>query len=169
MRSISLQYGISAARIVGNGLRVLSISSRCKDLRRSTIEKKGTSARSFQPSAAMKSRSCSSMRTESGLGSNGTITTSAARSTFSESSEIPGGQSRNSVAYSADSGRLIFSSRSVGRLRWLRWTSKWRYEKSAASRSRFSYRVGSTTSGSSRLPAASFRAETCSAGSPRRM
>ena len=38
-----------------------------------------------------------SMRTDSGEGTSGTITTSAARSTFSDSSEMPAGQSRNSA------------------------------------------------------------------------
>ncbi len=60
------------------------------------------------------------MRTESGVGSIGTITASAARSTFSESSEIPGGQSRNRASYFSRRGPLIISSRSVGRFLLLR-------------------------------------------------
>jgi len=60
------------------------------------------------------------MRTESGVGSNGTTTTSAARSTFSDSSEMPGGQSMNSTSYFSRRDALIISSRSVGRFLSLR-------------------------------------------------
>jgi len=105
---------------------VLAITSWCNDLRLSTIEKNGNNAKSTQPLSTTKSRSCDSMRTDKGVGSSGTTTASAARSTFSESREIPGGQSRNSAAYEFRSERLIFNRRSVGCLRSLRCTSKLR-------------------------------------------
>ena len=45
---------------------------------------------------ATKSCNCTNMRTDSGVGSSGTTMASAARSTFSDRSEMPGAQSRNS-------------------------------------------------------------------------
>src|ERR1041384_432823 len=54
------------------------------------------------------------------------------------------------------------SRRSVGCLRLARWTSKLRYEKSDGNRSRPSYALCTTSSGSSRLPDTSFFADTLS-------
>ncbi len=76
------------------------------------------------------------MRTDKGLGTKGTMITSAARRTFSDSNEMPGAQSRNNVVYFSRKDLLILSSRSVGRLRALKCTSKCRYEKSAGIRSK---------------------------------
>ena len=42
----------------------------------------------------MNSNSCSSVRADSGVGSNGTTSASAACMTFSETSDMPGGQSK---------------------------------------------------------------------------
>ena len=98
MRSNSLPYGTSVARIDGNRARSSSIVCLCSERRLSTIEKNGSTLTSCQPRAAMNSNSCSSMRAESGVGSSGTTSASDACMTFSETSDKPGGQSSTNDA-----------------------------------------------------------------------
>ena len=71
-----------------------SIVSRCRDLRRSTIEKNGSTFNSVQLLRSTNSNSCSSVRTESGDGNSGTTSPSAAYITFSDTSDMPGAQSK---------------------------------------------------------------------------
>ena len=123
MRSNSLPYGTSVARIAGKRARSSAIVSLCSARRRSTIEKNGSTLTSFQPRAAKNSSSCSSMRAESGVGSNGTTSASAACMTFSETSDMLGGQSRIRLAYFACSGRISFNSSVVASCRLSRCTS----------------------------------------------
>jgi glucosamine--fructose-6-phosphate aminotransferase (isomerizing) len=76
----------------------VAIVSRCSVRRRSTMEKNGNSFKSSQPSLSTNATSCSSMRADSGAGSTGTTSPSAARMMFSETSDMPGAQSRNIAA-----------------------------------------------------------------------
>jgi hypothetical protein len=93
MRSNSLPYGTSVERILGKRARKSSMTWRCSERRRSTIEKNGSTLTSYQRRSAMNSNSCSSMRADSGDGSNGTTSASAACMMFSDTSDMPGGQS----------------------------------------------------------------------------
>ena len=86
------------------------------------------------------------MRSDSGAGRVGTTMASAALSTFSESSEMPGGQSSSSRSQSSCSGRAIIIRRRVGCLSALMWTSKLRYDMSAGNSVRFAKRVGARIS-----------------------
>src|SRR5256885_12481365 len=73
-------------------------------LRRSTIEKNARIWGRWPLKPATNSVSWSSVRTDSVVGISGTTSTSAACMTFSETSEMLGGQSRNTWSYSAASG-----------------------------------------------------------------
>ena len=57
------------------------------------------------------------MREESVAGTIGTSTTSAASNTLSDTSEMLGGQSRNTQSYSSSSGLSTRASRRVGFLK----------------------------------------------------
>jgi hypothetical protein len=63
---------------------------------------------------ATNSVSWSSVRTDSVVGISGTSSTSAACMTFSETSEMLGGQSRNTWSYSAAIGLSSWASLRVG-------------------------------------------------------
>ena len=91
-----------------------SVISRCSFLRRSTIEKNASSSGLRPLNSATKSASCSSVRTESVVGMSGTTITSAACSTFSDTSETDGGQSRKTASYSSDSGASSLESLRAG-------------------------------------------------------
>ncbi len=62
----------------------------------------------------MNSVSWSRVRIDSVVGISGTRIVSAAFSTLSDSSEMPGGQSRNTTSYSALSGASRLPSRRAG-------------------------------------------------------
>ncbi len=99
------------------------------------------------------------MRSDSGEGITGTTTASAARSTFSDSSEMPGGQSMKSRSQASPSGRTILSRRSVRCLRSLRCTSKLRKDRVAGTTYRFGHSVGTSRSIAASLPETSRFAE----------
>jgi hypothetical protein len=78
------------------------------------MEKKATISGRRPLNSSTKSDSCSRVRTESVVGISGTTMTSAACSTFSETSETDGGQSRKTASYSAASGASSLDSLRAG-------------------------------------------------------
>ena len=90
------------------------VISWCSFLRRSTIEKNARICGRRPLKPATNSVSWSSVRTDSVVGISGTSSTSAACMTFSETSEMLGGQSRNTWSYSAASGLSSWPSLRVG-------------------------------------------------------
>src|SRR3984957_15579268 len=87
-----------------------SVISLCSFLRRSTIEKNASSSGRWPLNSPTKSDSCSSVRTDSVVGMSGTTMTSAAWSTFSDTRETDGGQSRKTASYSSASGASSLGS-----------------------------------------------------------
>ena len=69
------------------------MTSRCRRLRPSTIEKNASTCGARRCDEL--GRSCSNVRDESVAGISGTSSASAASNTLSETSEMLGGQSRN--------------------------------------------------------------------------
>jgi hypothetical protein len=102
--SMTDRAGMAVAATSVRSAMSFSAISLCSFLRRSTIEKKARIAGLRPANSSTNSDSWSRVRTDSVVGISGTTMTSAACSTFSETSETDGGQSRNTASYSLASG-----------------------------------------------------------------
>ncbi len=98
--SITDSAGIAVAAKSARSSGSSSAISLCSRLRRSIIEKNASTSACWPLKSPMNSVSWSSVRTDSVVGISGTSSRSAACSTLSDSSEMPGGQSRMTTSYS---------------------------------------------------------------------
>ena len=87
---------VSAMRVCSR--EIASMTSRCSRLRRSAIEKNATTSGGFSCESATKRVSWPKVRSESVAGISGTRRVSDACSTFSDTSEMLGGQSRKTMS-----------------------------------------------------------------------
>ena len=94
MRSTSAAAGIAVRRTSSCSAASCSMTSWCRRLRPSTIEKKPRTCGALELCAST-SRSWANVREDSVAGISGTSSTSAASKTLSDTSEMLGGQSRN--------------------------------------------------------------------------
>ncbi len=130
------------------------MSSRWRRLRRSNIEKNGSTS-GGAPSLGVLARkllSWSRARSDSVVGMIGTSRASAALKTFSDRREMLGGQSRKTCSYRLASGRTTRARLRPGSLAASSTTSRFRNEKSDGIRSRPSKSVGVMASRTSTFP-----------------
>ena len=92
--STALATGIAVRATPGSASGSDAASSRCRRRRRSTIDRNATVSGAGCGPSARNDCSCSNVRTDSVDGTSGTSSASAAVNTFSDTSEIDGGQSR---------------------------------------------------------------------------